>query len=78
MLRHFPQSRHSVEPPHADKFGIIACGSYAAVDNWIKRLRKHFGLNYFVRFLDVRGPALQYGYASWAHFETMNGYYVIH
>lgn len=57
------------------KSGIIVCGSYEAVDNWIQRLRK-IGLNYFVRFLDVRGPAIQYGYAEWAKTDCCSGYYV--
>lgn len=39
--------------------GVIACSSQAAVDNLIQRLSK-LGYNYFVRFLDSRGPAVQY------------------
>ncbi len=57
------------------KFWIIICGSYEAVDNWIQRLRK-IGLNYFVRFKDVRGPALLYGHADWAARDCAIGYYV--
>lgn len=57
------------------KFGIIVCGSFEAVDAWIQRLRK-IGCNYFVRFRDVRGPALQYGYAAWVETDTHGNLYI--
>lgn len=57
------------------KAGILVCGSYQAVENWIQRLRT-IGMNYFVIFQDVRGPALQFGYAGWAERDCLGGYYV--
>lgn len=50
---------------HRAKFGIIVCGSYDAVDAWIDRLFKTGMCNYFVRFKETRGPALQFGWAEW-------------
>jgi hypothetical protein len=44
--------------------GIHICTTWAAVDAWIERLSK-VGCNYFVRFLDTHGPALQFSRASW-------------
>lgn len=43
--------------------GVIACSSRDGVDNLIQRLRK-LGYNYFTRFLDTRGPAVQYSFSS--------------
>jgi hypothetical protein len=44
--------------------GIHICTDWAAVANWVERLRK-VGCNYFLAFQDVNGPALQFGYADW-------------
>lgn len=55
---------------------IIHCGSYEAVDNWIERLFKTGRYNYFVRFLDVRGPSLQFGWAEWAEKECLSKRYI--
>lgn len=57
------------------KCGIIICTSPEAREGWVQRLRK-VGCNYFVFFRDVRGPAIQYGYAAWAATDCLGGYYV--
>jgi hypothetical protein len=47
--------------------GIIACETSDGRDAWIHRLSRLHPLrfNYFVRFKDVNGPALQFGHADW-------------
>lgn len=61
---------------HGRPQGILFCGSSQARDNWIERLRK-LGVNYFVRFLDVQGPALQFCHSEWVTNERgPNGVYI--
>lgn len=64
---------HPRKPP----YGIVICGSWEAVANWIPRLRK-LGCNYFVPYLDKHGPAIQFGFASWAAQNGPDYVYVDH
>lgn len=57
------------------KWGVIVSGSKAAAESWVKRLLT-VGCNYFILFMDVRGPAIMYGWADWAVTDTYDGYYV--
>lgn len=47
--------------------GVIVCNTQAGRDAWIKRLHERHQLhfNYFTKFTDVHGPALQFGHATY-------------
>ena len=48
--------------------GIITAETRQGADNWITRLFKTGQFNYFVRFQDTHGPAIQFGFATWVTF----------
>lgn len=75
ITRRRDQVTYKGNPVAADQIigGIIVCETVEGRDAWIDRLHKRHPLrfNHFVRFLDARGPALQFGHADWATLYIM-------
>jgi hypothetical protein len=69
ITRRRDQRGFTGNPIAADQIvgGIIVAETREGRDAWIDRLTRTGFFNYFVKFTDVNGPALQFGFSEWAY-----------